>query len=920
MNPWLVVGLSVAYIGVLFLLAWKSQGWSIWNKPGISAWIYPLSMGVYCTAWTFYGSIGKASRDGLEFLPVYIGPTLTAPLWWIVLRKMIRISQVQRTSTIADFISSRYGKSVSVAGIVTVMCFLGIIPYISLQLKAISESFDLITEGGFKTGSVDWLHNTALYVALFMAAFTILFGARKNEAFEKHGGIVAAVAFESVIKLLAFLIAGLVIIYGLFGGMGPLFEAGFFHPEIRKNFTLPEANGMGEWFWVSSLSALAIVLLPRQFHVAVVENAEEEHVRKAMWVFPTYLFLINLFVLPLAVAGLLTFGSGNFDPDYFILELPMHFQMPGLALLVFIGGISAATSMIIVETLALSTMFTNHLLFPLLVGVESIQDKIGPRVPAIGLWSRRIAIVAVLVLSYLYYLNLSQVYSLVSIGLISFVSVAQFGPALLGGMFWKKGTRAGALSGILVGFALWLYTLMLPTVISHTGAGKEWLELGLFGQSWLRPNSLFGLEGFSPITHGFFWSLFFNILAYIVVSLNTEQDVLEKNQSEVFVDIFQYSAVYERTVVLKGKASLPDLEALLSRFFGEERSRQVIRLFAKKHQIDISDPGKPADHRIIAYTERLLAGVMGSASARMMVSSIVAEEEIRLDEVVQILKESQQILSTNRELVRKSAELKTALEDLASANFRLKQNDRLKDDFLSTVTHELRTPITSIRAFSEILFDNPDIEAEDRQHYLGIVIKETERLSRLISQVLDLERYESGRQKLSLSRIQPEELVEEALEAMDQLLKEKQVRVDTDLKVVEGELVADRDKILQVLLNLLSNALKFVEPESGKIQIRGQVIDTDYVWEVQDNGKGISTEYQQLIFEKFFQARNQLTRKPKGTGLGLAICRKILEIHNGHIEVESSPGQGSTFRFRIPLWNPTQEQLLTRESEHTDTE
>jgi signal transduction histidine kinase len=302
------------------------------------------------------------------------------------------------------------------------------------------------------------------------------------------------------------------------------------------------------------------------------------------------------------------------------------------------------------------------------------------------------------------------------------------------------------------------------------------------------------------------------------------------------------------------------------------------------------------------------------------VSSIVAEEEIRLDEVVQILKESQQILSTNRELVRKSAELKTALEDLASANVRLKQNDRLKDDFLSTVTHELRTPITSIRAFSEILFDNPDIEAEDRQHYLGIVIKETERLSRLISQVLDLERYESGRQKLSLSRIQPEELVEEALEAMDQLFKEKQVLVETDLKTFEGELVADRDKLLQVLLNLLSNALKFVEKETGLIQIRGQVLESDYVWEVQDNGKGISPEYQQLIFEKFFQARNQLTRKPKGTGLGLAICRKILEIHNGSIEVESSPGTGSTFRFRIPLWNPTQEQLLTRESEHTDTE
>ncbi|HOY97646.1 MAG TPA: histidine kinase, partial [Catalimonadaceae bacterium] len=383
MNPWLVTGLSVLYIGVLFLLAWQSKRWKFFSRPEVRAWIYPLSMGVYCTAWTFYGSVGKASRDGLEFLAVFIGPTLTAPLWWIVLRKMIRISQVQRTSTIADFISSRYGKSVSVASIVTLMCFLGIIPYIALQLKAISESFNLITGGGLGSGKNDFFHNTALYVALFMAAFTILFGARKTENYEKHNGIVVAVAFESVIKLLAFLTAGIVLIYGIFGGLSPLFTSAMEFPEVRKNLVLPEQGGMGEWFWVSSLSALSIILLPRQFLLAVVENDEEQHVRNAMWVFPTYLFLINLFVLPLAIAGMLTFQAGTVDPDYFILQLPLHFNMPALAILVFIGGISAATSMIIVETMALSTMFTNHLLFPVLVGVESIKDRIAPHVSAI---------------------------------------------------------------------------------------------------------------------------------------------------------------------------------------------------------------------------------------------------------------------------------------------------------------------------------------------------------------------------------------------------------------------------------------------------------------------------------------------------------------------------------------------------------
>jgi signal transduction histidine kinase len=504
-------------------------------------------------------------------------------------------------------------------------------------------------------------------------------------------------------------------------------------------------------------------------------------------------------------------------------------------------------------------------------------------------------------MAWLYYVQLGRFYPLVSIGLISFVSVAQFAPAMVGGIFWKKGTQAGALAGTLLGFLVWAYTLMLPTLIGEWDWGKDLMEHGLLEMHWLKPYALFGLEGYDPITHSIFWSMLVNISAYVLVSLYSSQSVMEKNQSEVFVDIFQYSAVYERTVVLKGKAALPDLENLLTQFFGADRSRQVIRLFAKKHQIDISDPGKSADPRIIAYTERLLAGVIGSASARMMVSSIVAEEEIRMDEVVSILKESQQILSSNRELTRKSAELKAALEELASANQKLQENDQLKDDFLSTVTHELRTPITSIRAFSEILFDNPDMEPEERQNYLGIVIKETERISRLISQVLDLERYESGRQKLSIEEWKVSDLVKDALESVNQLMKEKKIQLEVKYPKQELLLPADRDKIIQVLLNLLSNALKFVDAETGKIQILVSKAAHYLELEVIDNGKGIPKEQQEMIFEKFFQAKNQLLRKPKGSGLGLAICKRILELHGGQIRVQSEPGKGSCFTINLPL-------------------
>lgn len=900
MSPTLVVISSVVYLGLLFFLAYRAQQKPISSKSNINAWIYSLSLGVYCTAWTYYGSVGKASRDGLDFLAVYIGPTLMAPLGWVILRKIIRISNVQRTTTIADFISSRYGKNISLGSIVTIVCFIGIIPYIALQLKAISESFEIITNGSIQATHNTWFSDTSLYVVGIMAVFTLLFGAKRLQTTEKHDGMMAAIAFESVIKLLAFIILGIFLTYGIFNGFGDLFTQAMNHQDTKELLVMPKSTGYREWFWITILSALAFTLLPRQFHVSVVENTNENHLRKSMWVFPTYLLLINLFVLPVAIGGILLFGQSGVNADYYLLHIPLHFNQNVLALIIFIGGISAATSMIIVETMALSTMFSNNLLIPFIVGSEKLKERFAHHLSSISIWSRRLSVVLILTLAYFYYHRLDQYYSLVSIGLISFVSVAQFAPALLGGIFWKKGTKAGAISGIVIGFVIWCYTLVIPSLIGTNASGQLFLTEGPFGFIFLKPSALFGLEGFSPISHAMFWSMFFNIIVYITVSLNTTQSVIEKNQSEVFVDIFKYSAIYESTIVLKGKASLPDLESLLAQFFGIDRAKQVIRLFAKKHEIDISNPGLPADPRIIAYAERLMAGVIGSASARIMISSITAEEEIKIDEVVNILKESQQILSVNRELTRKSTELKNALDELAVMNDKLQENDQLKDDFLSTVTHELRTPITSIRAFSEILFDNPELEEHDRQHYLGIVIKETERLSRLISQVLDLERYESGRQKLTPAKVSVSELIHDSIEAMDQLIKEKNVLLKIELEHPDQSVICDRDKMIQVFLNLLSNALKFVEPQTGVISIRAKSQADHIVFEVEDNGKGIAEEYQQMIFEKFFQAKNQLMRKPKGTGLGLAICKKIMDLHQGKIDVSSAVNQGSRFTFSFP--------------------
>lgn len=898
MNPGLLIAVSFGYLLVLFGIAFWSehrsrQGRSLVNNP----YSYALSLAVYCTAWTYYGSVERAAAGGVNFLAVYTGASLMVPLFWPVLRKIIRICKVQRISTLADFISSRYGKNISLGGIVTVLCVLGVIPYISLQLKAISASLEVVTGGQLHSGG-PWLADSALYLALGLAFFTILFGTRQIEATERHEGLVTAVAFESIVKLLAFLAIGLFVTYGLFNGFGDIFSQAAGLPDFKKQVTLSGDYAYGEWFTVNLLSMLAVFLLPRQFQVAVVENVNEKHLTKAMWLFPLYLLLINLFVLPIATGGQLLLGN-DVRADTYVLGLPMVADKPGLTLLAYIGGFSAATSMIIVEVIALSTMISNNLVMPLLVANTAFQQRIRNRLGSILINSRRAAIVLVLLLAYAYFRSVAVSYSLVSIGLVSFAAVAQLAPAVLGGIFWKNGNRRGAIAGLLAGFGLWFYTLVIPSIVGAGFLPESWLSQGPLGLIWLRPSALLGLSGLDSLSQGLFWSLGANLLLYITVSLRTRQDSKERNQAEVFVDIFRYSTVYESSIVWKGTAYLPDLRSLLESFLGHNRTLQALNAFRQKYQVDWEQPGK-ADPRLVNYAEKLLGGAIGTASARIMVSTVVKEEEISRDEVVDILRESQQLLSVNRELRRKSAELRKATDELQSANQKLQQQDELKDEFLYTVTHELRTPLTSIRALSEILHDHPELPEEQQQHFLATMVRETERLSRLISQVLDLEKYASGKQKLVLSPCHLQDLIADATDAVAQLCTEKALQLRVDVQPGMPEAVIDRDRIYQVLVNLLSNAIKFCEAGTGRIVVTAYFLDGDFKVNVADNGKGIAAEEQQYIFDKFYQARNQTTRKPKGTGLGLAISKSIIELHQGSLWVDSTPGKGARFSFTLP--------------------
>ncbi|MCX2738742.1 sensor histidine kinase [Pontibacter anaerobius] len=898
MNYWLVIGVSFLYLALLFGLASWAERRSAAGRSFVSnPYIYALSMAVYCTAWTYYGSVGRAATSGLEYLAIYIGPTLMAPLWWVVLRKIIRICKVQRITTIADFVASRYGKSITLGSLVTVVCVVGIIPYISIQLKAIASSLSLLTDTAIQQENFP---DTSFFIAVGLGLFTIVYGTRHVEATERHEGMVTAIAFESVLKLVVFMMAGVFVTYFVFNGFDDVMLRAQQLPNFEKLMTFEQEGGFGEWFWMVFLSMLAILFLPRQFQVAVVENVNEQHLNKAMWLFPLYLFAINIFVLPIALGGNLLFPRGAFDADMFVLAIPLSEGQNLLALLVYLGGYSAATSMVIVATISLSVMMSNNLVMPLMINTPYFKAANQDRLTRILLYSRRFCIMLVLLLAYLYYKGVAEYYSLVEVGLVSFAAVAQFAPAIIGGIFWKEGSKGGALAGILVGSILWFYTLVVPSMVGVGMLPTSVMSEGPFGMAWLRPFELFGLQGMGYISHAMFWSMFLNSGLYIGVSLLSRQTSQERNQAEVFVDIFRYSTVYESSIVWKGTAYMPDIKSMLVSFLGEQRTEKALKSFRNKYPAPEDATGK-ADPKLVTYAEKLLSGVIGSSSARIMVASVVKEEEISIEEVLNILRESQQLISINNELRRKSLELRQATEQLRTANERLKHLDELKDEFLSTVTHELRTPLTSIRALSEILYDNPDMGREDQEHFLHTIVKESERLTRLITQVLDLERFESGRQKLSLEPVQLQEVVNEAVEALEQLVEEKSIELVVDVQQSLPSINADRDRLMQVLVNLISNAIKFCNPEHGRIIVSVYYLDGDVKVNVVDNGKGIDEESQRQIFDKFYQARNQNIRKPEGSGLGLAISKKIIESHQGRLWVESEPGKGAKFSFTLPV-------------------
>ena len=644
-QPTLLV-ILLAYLLFLFLVASAAEAFSDrLRRRRIRTVTYVLAASVYCTAWTFYGSVGLAANRGLEFLTIYLGPACVALLWPVLLRKLVRVSKEQRITSLSDFLSSRYGKSASLGALVAALVVAGMIPYIALQLRAVSVSFTMIVH----EGSVLNVFDPTLLVAATLAFFGILFGARNLDFTKQQTGLMTAVAAESVVKLVAFLAVGAYVTWGIFSGPGDIFGRIAADPTWSRLLTIdrPETASYARWAALLLISMMAVMFLPRQFHVLVVQNPHERDVGAVAWSFPLYLLLINLFVLPIAFAGLLLFPESAAQADSFILRLPLSFDNHFISVIVFLGGFSAATAMIVVDSLALSKMITNDVILPMLLRRRRLDDVYG-----VTLLYTRVAMLVVVALGFAWARMEGGQLLLGEMGILSFVAVAQCGPATLLGLYWRRGNRRGATVGISAGFALWGYTLVIPALVKEGLVPSSVLEQGPWSLAWLRPTELLGLTGLDATTHGIFWSLFVNLALFVLVSLLTDQDADDRSQAAAFV-----GTQGEDKHLLGAPAilSATEIERLVHNYVGDEEAEAIVReLFRGKAPAELSVP-ELLELRI--RFERLLAASLGAAAARMIVEDRFTISKDEAQELVTSFQRMQQSLRLTEEEVRRGERL-----------------------------------------------------------------------------------------------------------------------------------------------------------------------------------------------------------------------------------------------------------------------
>ncbi|MFD1508678.1 ATP-binding protein [Lacimonas salitolerans] len=881
-----LVAVCLGYVAFLFLVAFAAERAAARGRGGWlrSPLVYTLSLSIYCTAWTFYGAVGYAARSGLEYLTIYLGPTLVMIGWWWTLRKLVRIGRTQRVTSVADLISSRYGKSTFLAVFVTLIAVIGTTPYIALQLQSVTASFASIAQADPTAGPLDDNRNIALWVAAGLAFFTILFGTRNLDANERHHGVVMAIAVEAVVKLLALLAVGVFVVWGLSGGVG-------------ETLARIDASALGQWEvdgarWagLTFLSAAAFLTLPRMFQVMVVENDDERHLRTASWAFPLYLMLISLFVVPIAVVGLEVMPQGS-NPDQFVLTVPLSQGQNGLAMLSFLGGFSSATSMVIVAAIALATMVSNHIVMPIWLHLTGGGAVISGDLRTVVILSRRLSIAVVLGFGYLYYRLSGGGAALAAIGLVSFAGVAQFLPALLGGILWRGATRVGALVGLSLGFVIWVWCLLLPSFGLDVVISEAVFTQGPWGIGWLRPYALFGIEGIDPMVHAVLWSMLFNAGGFTVASLLSFPTPLERLQGAQFVNVFDHSGRPQNWA--GGIAQSEDLMVMAQRILGPAQAQALFQEAAQAQGLAGYLPEPTPD--FLARLERELAGSVGAATAHAMVGQIMGAATVSVEDLLAVADETAQMMEYSSTLEAKSNELARTARQLRAANEKLTQLSVQKDAFLSQISHELRTPMTSIRAFSEILRDGAGLDPAAQAKYAGIIHDEAIRLTRLLDDLLDLSVLENGQVNLNIRSGVLSDVIDLAVSASG--AEHGGLRLRRDRAREDVRLDTDLDRLSQVFINLIANAQKYCDAARPELTIAvragGGQVTVDFI----DNGSGIPHESQTMVFEKFSRVSDQ---KAGGAGLGLAICREIMARLDGSIAY--LPGQnGAAFRVTLPM-------------------
>lgn len=877
------------YLALLFLVAHlaEKKRSKLWiDNP----YIYALSLAVYCTAWTYYGSIGVAATSGLNYLPIYIGPITIIPAWIYINTRIVRISRVNKISSLADFISLRYGNSRSFSAIITIVCLLAIIPYIGLQIKAISETFHLVTETAM---SENILTDSATFVVVLIALFSSYYGTRYVDASEKRLGIISAIALESFLKLFFIIILGLFVIYFVFDGVSDIYTKASQFKDFKSKNTFNGIEGAMNWMILCMISGTAICILPRQFHTAIVENRKEKHIKTAIWFFPLYLLIFTLFIFPIAWGGRLIFDGQNVNPEFYSILIPQYFDNTLITVLVFLGGLSSCISMIIISAITLSIMLSNNLIIPYgLLGKFKSENEIQNTRNITNI--RKFSIFALIIMAFAFYKYFILKTSLDSVGLISFVIIAQLAPAFFGAIFWRRGSYKGAVAGLIAGLIICYFGLIIPQYyFSYNQEFKGVLR------DMYNVFDFFTIPYLDRIPQVFFWSLLVNTGLFAIISVSIKGNYRERNFAELYVDIDKYIQNHENAFIWRGKAYVSDIKNILERFLGKAKTEQALRIFNLKYNIDSQT--ETADSRFIKFSENLLAGRIGTASAKILIEGVTKEDKISLKEVLNILEESKENISLNKKLTEQSEELQKLSADLKNANENLIIKDRQKDDFLDSVAHELRTPITAIRSAGEILADDDDIPSEIKKEFLNNIITESDRLSEIINDILYLDKLEHGDIALHMGKNNILETYKKALNPLLHLIQNKKIHLSEVNLINQFVFEYDEARMIQLFQNILGNALKFTE-EQGTIQTKLSEKDNDLIIKIFNTGKHIPEEDLEMIFDKFYQSKNQNILKPTGSGLGLAICKKIAEAQGGTIKAENS-GLGVTFTVTLPHGN-----------------